>query len=406
MLQKFPHFREALVVPLCAVLLLAQLACTQLRVRQGPSPTAPPSTEAQPLIQAQPVYSDATGVSFNAFRFETDEGQQRLFEGDVVSQLWIERGGRWELVHRDRVATWSRTDLIPGKYLLEIIEISEKGNAYPPNEDKVVTFELDANTTADVRLVVKKVPWGTVAIVALSVVVVVGLIVAVILLGDDAPKPRGRTSRSVNGSRSNFSLPPPPRAPQNPRPGMGHTVHFVAPRIYTSVNLFFPIDEPIVYWQDDYWQNGSYAGDALPADRPRLLEMRLPTPDRPDGELRVQFDREMNPSTIAPGALVVLDARGQVIPGGVYMESGNRVAVYHPLRPLPPGQYRFLVRGAYLYDMEWKALEKTFERGFSIGTGQTPDAGDGLRGEPSSTQGVMPPLAPSGLQGDPPPPVP
>lgn len=417
------RFRLAAIHALCWVLLLGQLGCTRLNVASLPTVLSPPmdslapstgnpaqpatqltngqnpvtgaipgesataGVEAATVVSASPSLADAAGVRFTAHRSAVAARNQMVFAGKVLTQLWLEREGRWELVHRGDSPTWLRSDLIPGRYLLEVVEIQENGRRSAPNDDKQVTFTLEAGNTADVVLVVKKVPWGPIILVTLGVVIIAGLVVLAVLLKDDMPNLGSRPGRTVHGSGSGMGAPPPPRiSAPTPRIG-GHSgpmVHLYTPTIYTSFDLLVPYNEPIELWSPGYWEYAQItAGLTIDANQPRLVEFRFPSTQNTDGRIRLVFDRPMMGASLAPGAVLILDAVGHTVPVGMYLENQEREVIYHPLRPLNEGTYRVVVRGTYIYDLKGYSLGKSFEQTFQINAPSMVEEPSPLMPEPS-----------------------
>ncbi|MFM7199854.1 MAG: hypothetical protein ACKO6N_03615 [Myxococcota bacterium] len=367
---------------LSGAVLMAQLACTQLRVTTA-LPSQPPADSPRaepPLAELSSVETSSSlgmseqqnvaGIQFQAFRYATDAQSQRLFQGNVLTQLWLERNGRWELVHREQSPQWNRSDLVPGKYLLEVVEIRQHDRPSQPNEDKVITFEVKPQESAVVRLVVKKVPWGRVAIVAFSVVIVIGLVLTLVLLRDNLPEIKGRPERVFSGSRSDYNLPPPPRAPAPRGGGAGSTMVFVPPRLHLAGQLWWDVTDVVVdsAYAFDTWSPG-YAAHAPAA--PRLESFTPPGRMEPDPQLRLYFDREMNGASLSPSTLVLVDAAEKVLACGVYMED-RQTAVVHPLRPLAAGSYRLVVRGPWIFDAQGQPLQQTFQLPFEMGLEAVP----------------------------------
>ena len=221
------------VLLLCG-LLFWSTGCTRLRVNSGPYLT---DADADPPIAPQMA---AAGVVFTAFQSSGDARRQLPFTGEVLTQLWLLRDGRRELVHRDMGARWSRLDLIPGEYELELVEIYDGDRASPPNDENLSAFTVTPGTTAQVNLVLNQVPWGTIAVATLSVVVVVGLVVLAIV-AHDAPNSRGGHQAGTHTIKS-----PPPR-PRVPR-GRPPTWHLVRPRLFIPFHVIVADLEPIQLW--------------------------------------------------------------------------------------------------------------------------------------------------------------
>lgn len=362
---------------LSGAVLMAQLACTQLRVTTTlPSspPADPPQAELSSVETSHslglPEQQNVAGIQFQAFRYAGDAQSQRLFQGNVLTQLWLERNGRWELVHREQSPQWNRSDLVPGKYLLEVVELRQQGRPSQPNEDKVITFEVKPQESAVVRLVVKKVPWGRVAIVAFSVVIVIGLVLTLVLLRDQLPEIKGRPERVFSGSRSDYNLPPPPRSPSPRGSGAGSTLVFVPPRLHLAGQLWWDVTDVVVdsAYTLDAWSPGY---EARSPAAPRLESFTPPGRTDSDPQLRLSFDREMNGASLSPSTLVLVDAAENVLACGVYLED-QQTAVVHPLRPLAPGAYRLVVRGPWIFDTRGQPLQQTFQLPFEMGLDAVP----------------------------------
>lgn len=374
---------KRLCLPLCWLLLFGQLACSRIRVEQsafsslptatavhrpGPpgQPALSPSTGVAGVSPVQANLPDAAAVHFEAFRRQVDSRQGGRFDGTVLSQLFIDREGQWELVHRELAPSWTRTDLIPGRYLLEVVEIYDRGRTSQPNEDKVVTFELEAQTTAQVTLVTRQVPWGRVALVSLAVVVIVGIVVYAILAAEldlDTPDLSSiRPGRIVHGTRGEFSLPPPPRIsppPRLPLPHGGHGVRVV--EIYTPVELLLDMTEAVLIECHGHCLDGP-----SPPETPAVLNFELPAPSYPEGKLRVRFNSPINSRYVSPSTLVLLDAADTPVAGGTLLTDGGRVAIFHPLRALSPGSYRFVVMTDQLVNEDGRAGVQRYEQRFQI----------------------------------------
>lgn len=389
---------RSFILFLCWVLVLGQLACSRIQVAHegypgalpaahhaeggptaggGTGGMAPGSLALSDAVASRPSpFSDAAAVHFEAFRRKVDSTQGNHFDGSVLAQLFIDREGRWELVHRELAPAWTRTDLIPGRYLLEVVEIYDRGRTRQPNEDKVIVFTLEPQTTAQVTLITRQVPWGRVALVSLAVVILVGIVVYAVLAAEldlDAPDLSDvRPGRIVHGVRGDFSLPPPPRGAPPPRLPLllgGHRGPVI--QLYTPIEFLIDMTEYVLVTCNGHCQGGAAEPEIL-----AVSHFELPAPSYADGRVRVTFTAPVDSRYVSPSTLVVLDAQGKPVPGGIYLEGNDSQAVFHPLRVLTPGTYRVLVMTDQVVSKAGVAGKQRYEQYFTIAgpAVETPEA--------------------------------
>lgn len=320
---------------LCGLLLVHPLGCTRLRT-DGIAPSALPHS---PLALNTSPALEVAGVTFSAFRNASDARQRETFDGEVLTQLWLFREGRRELVHRDYSPTWSRTDLIPGEYELEVVEIYTAQRSFPPNDENVVSFTLLPDSTLQVNLLSRQVPWGAVAVVTVAAVLVVGLIVYAIV-AEDAPE-IGPMRLPGNIAARHVSLHAPPvRLP----PLRWHGA------LNVEVNPSFPLD----LFFDGLGQLEPYfpysPAQAMPPEAPFLTVIRPPACTEQESALSLSFSEDMNPFYMGPDTIRLFREDGQAIAGGVVYDVAKRRATFYPLHPLEPAAYKLVVLGTLMMD--------------------------------------------------------
>lgn len=318
--------RQQAIGWLCCALALANAsACTRFKVQTSPLAGA-----------AIGAAAGAAGVSFRSFEHDGDVRHARPFDGRVQVDLWREVGDHWELVVRSDAPEWSRADLVPGEYRLELGAITTDGEVDDPAGRTRARFTLAEGETTDVRVTLRSTPWETLVVITVAAVVVAVVVVAVVARQGKLPEP--------GVLRPPRFRPPPPFFPPHPHP---HVV-------------YVPV---VVDW---YWTPVPYRPEE--ADRARITSLALPGPDHPDGAVLIGFDRPMDGAYFGPDTLQLADAAGRPVATGVYYDGARQTARVTPLRPLPDGDYALTVLAPELRDTRGKPpLDAAFVRRFHIG---------------------------------------
>jgi hypothetical protein len=301
----------------------------------------------EPLDLRAATPSPAAGVSFRAFRNAGDRSSERVFDGEVVVELYLlGQDDRRELVHRSRTGSFDRDDLVPGDYELEILEVTVDGRTEPPEGQNHVKFTLEEGEVARVHMVVKAVPWATIVIVALIVVIVVALVVWAVMQSQ---------SRSPSGGPG--PKPPPLRPNHRPPrpPPRYHPPH-------VTVGIWVPIvwvdTGPVYVWEGGPppWREGGGVETII-----------APPPDRPADAVVVRFRTQMDAFWFDPTTLALVDEAGRAAAVGISSPDEGWSAHIRPLRPLHAGKWRVRVAGPGLTDRNGRSAGQATEMPFTIG---------------------------------------
>lgn len=105
----------------------------------------------------------------------------------VLAELQRVEAGSRTTVARSMAATWSLTDLPPGRYALDVTrKIDEKGDVVPLKKPSTREFDLRAGERVEAAVVLERVPVGLIVLAAVTVIL---LVVLAIALADEVDLP-------------------------------------------------------------------------------------------------------------------------------------------------------------------------------------------------------------------------
>lgn len=286
----------------------------------------------------EPGPGPRAGVRLRAFATDADRRDGVPFAHEVHTELWLLReDGPRELVHRSRDGAWTRGDLVPGRYELVVVEVSDGEQARPPKGRDTRRFDLAEGELADVVLTVRSFPWEAVVVVGIVVIIIVGVLILL-------------------SGKSDGLLPKPPPPPS---PALVAQTLLIPPGPHL---LFLPVDVYVsAPWPDDDY--GDYPPPAPPPTGPYIASI---SPRGLGDTVVVHFSTPMRAADLGPDTLRIQGPGGPVAVG-VSLDEDGRAARVRPLRPLPPGRYGFRVYGKALHDEDGTTLDQDVQIGFDVG---------------------------------------
>ena len=91
----------------------------------------------------EPGPGPRAGVRLRTFATDADRRDGVPFAHEVHTELWLLReDGPRELVHRSRDGAWTRGDLVPGRYELVVVEVSDGEQARAPKGRDTRRFDV------------------------------------------------------------------------------------------------------------------------------------------------------------------------------------------------------------------------------------------------------------------------
>jgi hypothetical protein len=260
-------------------------------------------------------------ISFAVYLKARDARSGGRTVGGVLSELYIERDGRWELLRREERGEWTLSGLVPGRYRIRVVKWAKPdGEIEELDGDNEETFTLREGESARLRVVLEKTPTGLIIVLSITVVVLVAVLIY-LLVHDDL----------------DLELPAPDELPLPPVPPVPRFMRFWLPPPDVVILDFIPPPAPQTWAEEQY---------APPTGRretgpPRVIDYYPLDGDSAvprDSTIWLEFSAPLDPESLDHRNFVVQTARGAEILGGIYYDESRERAVFHPLRPLAPGE--------------------------------------------------------------------
>lgn len=330
--------RRALLVGLGA---LAAAGCTRFAL---PGPSALPAVTAA-------TGGPRAGVRVTTYASDEARRSGEAYVHEVHLELWLVRGRERELVHRARHPQWLRADLVPGRYELVVVEVSDGTRARAPAGRTTRTFTVADGELAEVVLTIESFPWE--AVVAVTIVVVVVVAVVAVLASNGGGPPGGMSVTPGGGGGGSPAVPA-------VHPGSVHFYGgwFVEPAVHI---LIWPVD---VYLDAEAWDEADLA-DRPPRAAPEAPAVEAIEAVDADGTVEVRFSRPIRRGDLGPDTLGIHGLDGRVAVG-VSVSRDRRTAWIRPLRPLAPGRWAARVLGRAIHDDAGVAIGHDVQVGFDV----------------------------------------
>ncbi len=338
--------RRALLQGLLGLTALVATGCTRYTLRD------PTTIGTQTELRA--------GVRVATFANDDARNDGSTYPHEVHTELWLlGEDGRRELVHRSRHPDWTRDDLVPGRYELRVVEVSDGKEARTAAGKQKRRFTVAAGDRAEVALTLKSFPWEAVVVVLIAVVIVVGVILLVAAVAGGGGKGGGGSIPLGSGGGPKGGGPP----PLGVDPGVLHVAAVLLDPLTPLRILALPCD---VYFIGPPWPI-EYADDVPPPPpepaAPGIAAIRPPRTATEAAELT--FTKPMKLGDLGPDTLQIVGPDGMEAVGVSFSPDGF-LAWVRPLRPLTPGHWRVRALGRAIHDEDGRALGYDAQVGFDI----------------------------------------
>jgi hypothetical protein len=279
-----------------------------------------------------------TSVSLSVYLEEKDRRRGRPTVDGVVTELYYLDGDQRQLLCRKVSGDWRMAGLVPGQYEAEVrYRAGDDGEWEELRGDTRESFTLHEGENADIGIVLEKTPVVVIVVASLAAVVLAVLLVDTL---DDA-----------DIGLDELLIPPVPEAVAvlAPPPEMV----WIAAEMLTA-----PSENYIVPGAADAgYRPGQGSGLIVVDHHPRHLSTAID----PEADLRFKLNRALDPASLDPGDVLLVDGSGQQVTGGVYYLDDSRTCVFDPLRPLEPGQtYTVTLRGEGLLTPDGSRLAEDY----------------------------------------------
>jgi hypothetical protein len=256
-------------------------------------------------------------ISFAAYLKGRDARASGPTVSGILSELRIQREGRWELLKRSEKGMWTMNNLVYGKYRVQVLKWAKPdGHVTELGEDNAKTFMLGPGESAKITVILKKTPTGLIIVLAITVVVFVAFLVYL-----------------AATKRFPFGVPPPPRLPVPPSPAPVFLAFWLPPRGATLVDYPAPPHGAMVT-RDEV----SEGPDGTVEGPPSVIDHGPPHQSENVSvhtKIWLQFSDPIEGQSLDHRNFIVEQDSCRVIPGGITYDEQHMRAVYHPLRPLP-----------------------------------------------------------------------
>lgn len=324
-----PLARSIALITMCSFTVLTFASCVRMRV-------------------AHDLYSDpAPSVAISLFHKPVDYRAGGPTVSGIVSELYLHKDSRWQLVQREAKGSYLIDNLIPGKYkVVTAYRLLDTGEREDLSGETEETFMLNSGERAQLTVILEKTP--VVLIVMLSVTVVLLLAFLIILLADsDLDLPDLPTPSDLLDVTPFFP----------PLPG---------PADMMWIGMDFMIPPYGGTWADDSWDREYQGAAARIFDHyPRNSAVGV----APDTDISFQVSSALAPDSLDHRYFIVTNERNELIKGGIYYLEDTRTCVYDPLRPLPPNStITVTVLGENLKTENESAISDNYRWSFTTGS--------------------------------------
>lgn len=279
-----------------------------------------------------------SSVSLSVYLEEKDRRRGRPTVDGVVTELYYLDDGQRQLLRREVSGDWRMTGLIPGKYEAEVrYRASGDGDWEELSGDTRQAFTLHTGENANIGIVLEKTPVAVIVVASLAAVILAVLLIDAI---DDA-----------DIGLDELLIPPLPEAV---------ALHAPPPE------MVWIAGEILCAPSDNYLVPGAAGTENRPARPAELVVVdhhprHLSTGIDPGADLRFKLNRAIDPDSLDPGDLLLVDKSGCQVVGGVYSLDDGQTCVFDPLRPLEAGQtYTATMRGEGLMTLDGSKLSEDY----------------------------------------------
>lgn len=279
-----------------------------------------------------------TSVSLSVYLEGKHRRMGRPTVDGVITELYYLKDGQRQLLRREVSGDWRMAGLVPGTYQAEVrYRTGEDGEWEELSGDTRESFTLAKGENADIGIVLEKTPVAVIVVAGLAAVVLAILLIDVI---DDA-----------DIGLDELLLPPVPEAVAvlAPPPEM---VWFAAEMMAA------PGEGYVVPGAVETGKKPKHSAGLVVIDhQPRHLSTDIPL----EGEIRFRLNLAIDPDSLDPRDLLLVDKTGSPVTGGVYCLEDSKTCVFDPLRPLEAGQtYTVTLRGEGLMTPDGSKLAEDY----------------------------------------------
>ncbi len=279
-----------------------------------------------------------TSVSLSVYLEEKDQRRGRPTVDGVVTELYYLDDGQRQLLRREVSGNWRMAGLGPGRYEAVVrYRTGDDGDWEELSGDTRESFTLHEGENADIGIVLEKTPVVVIVAASLAAVVLAVLLVDAL---DDA-----------DIGLDELLIPPVPEvvAVLAPPPEMV----WIAAEMMTAPSESYVV--PGVAEAEHRLEQPS--GLIVVDHHPRHLSTGID----PEADLRFKLNRAIDPDSLDPHDLLLVDKSGRQVIGGVYCLDDGRTCVFDPLKPLEAGQtYTVTLRGEGLLALDGSKLSEDY----------------------------------------------
>jgi hypothetical protein len=297
------------------------------------------------------------GVRLRTFANDATRKAGESYIHEIHTELWLLRSeGVRELVHRARVPEWSRDDLVPGRYELVVVQVSNGVSAAAPAGRRSRRFQVEEGQAAEIALTVQSVPWEGLLVVFIVFSVVVVLVAVLVVANGGLGGGGGGNGAPGGGSPGMTGTGMAKFGPVTATPG-----DVAAALLWPTRILILPADVYIgTPWPYDY--DRDYPPPPPQPAAPGILSI---LPHGPDGGVSIRFTEPMRTTDLGPDTLILADQAGPTAEG-ISVDPDGMCAHVRPLRPLAPGHWTVRVRGKAIGTVRGVSLGYDAQVGFDV----------------------------------------
>jgi len=257
-----------------------------------------------------------SSVRLSVFLEEKDCRRGRPTVDGVVTELYYIDGGERQLLRREAAGRWLMAGLVPGEYEAQVrYRANEDGQWEDLSGDTRELFTLGPGEQAEISIVLEKTPVAVVVVAGLAAVVLAVLLIDVL--------------EDSSVSLGDLIVPPVPEE-----------LGLLAP---PPELVWIGLDAAMLAAEGDYRVPASADDASQPAPRTSLAVLdhaprHLSTGNPLDQEVRFTLSAPIDPQSLDPGDILLVDRSGRTVTGGVYCREDARTCVFDPLRPLDRGE--------------------------------------------------------------------
>ncbi len=260
-------------------------------------------------------------VSLSVYLEEKHRRLGRPTVDGVITELYYLDGRQPQLLRREVSGQWRMAGLVPGEYAAEVrYRVTEDGEWEDLSGDTREAFTLREGENADIGIVLEKTPVAVVVAAGVAAVILAVLLIDAI---DDADVNLGLVLAPPVPEALVVMAPPPEMVWYGTQAMIAASAEYSIPASAEDLRL-------------------SPSGLSLVDHQPRHLSTGITLKE----DIRFRLNSAIDPESLDPRDLLLVDHSGCPVTGGVYCLDDAQTCVFDPLRPLQPGQtYTVTLRG-------------------------------------------------------------